>query len=221
MEVLLSNVIRKRTKKKNAVLGVSKVISHAKLVPLQHFLHLQGSCMWSSGLSHAFLRQGRAMAVGWGDLLSAVLVGAVWGCTNPFLRRGSADDYVQSGSDEAGEKTPADTADTTATESKSVIHSLLRFKRVGVWLPYLLNQSGSILYYKLLATSDLSLSVPVCNAMALVFSSATSSLLGERVDRPVAAIAGSLLVTLGVAICMASNENLWSADATTDGGDEL
>ena len=88
-----------------------------------------------------------------------------------------------------------------------------------------LNQSGSILYYKLLATSDLSLSVPVCNALALVFSSATSFLLGERVDRPVAAIFGSLLVTLGVAICMASKDDLWSAGDGGDGpshiGDEL
>ena len=153
---------------------------------------------------------GKEMAAGWGDLLSAVLVGAVWGCTNPFLRRGSAtNENVQ--------------AETTAdiTEGNSIIQSLLRFKRVGVWLPYLLNQSGSILYYKLLATSDLSLSVPVCNALALVFSSATSFLLGEQVDRPITAILGSLLVTLGVAICMASNENVWSEHVTSDGGDEL
>ena len=47
-------------------------------------------------------------------------------------------------------------------KNKSILQSLLIFRRVGVWLPYLLNQSGSILYYKLLATSDLSLSVPVC-----------------------------------------------------------
>mmetsp|Transcript_36111 Transcript_36111/g.79061 ORF Transcript_36111/g.79061 Transcript_36111/m.79061 type:complete len:158 (+) Transcript_36111:454-927(+) len=152
------------------------------------------------------------MAAGWGDLLSAVLVGAVWGCTNPFLRRGSAaNENVQS--EMHAETTP------DATEGNSIIQSLLRFKRVGVWLPYLLNQSGSILYYKLLATSDLSLSVPVCNALALVFSSATCFLLGEHVDRPITAILGSLLVTLGVAVCMASNENAWSDHVTSDGGD--
>lgn len=157
---------------------------------------------------------GEEMAVGWGDLLSAVLVGAVWGCTNPFLRRGSADDGNEDDKRlNEIQRGPSDVT-TEATETKSILQSLLLFKRVGVWLPYLLNQSGSIFYYKLLATSDLSLAVPVCNALALVFSSATSFLLGERVDRPMAAIFGSSLVTLGVAICMASNENLWSKDVS-------
>lgn len=157
------------------------------------------------------------MTVGWGDVLSAVLVGAVWGCTNPFLRKGATNDENSGGQskDATGDK-PTDERFKQSNKNQSMVQSLLRFRRVRVWLPYLLNQSGSILYYKLLATSDLSLSVPVCNALALVFSSATSFLLGERVDRPVAAMFGSLLVTLGVAICMASKDDLWSAG---DGGD--
>mmetsp|Transcript_21723 Transcript_21723/g.62290 ORF Transcript_21723/g.62290 Transcript_21723/m.62290 type:complete len:165 (-) Transcript_21723:1047-1541(-) len=163
--------------------------------------------------------------VGWGDVLSAVLVGAVWGCTNPFLRRGSVNNDEDGGRSRngMGDKVAADDVDQPNTNKhKSILQSLLRFQRVGVWLPYLLNQSGSILYYKLLATSDLSLSVPVCNALALVFSSATSFILGERVDRPVAALFGALLVTLGVAICMASKEDLWSAsDEMMQSGGEL
>ena len=165
------------------------------------------------------------MTVGWGDVLSAVLVGAVWGCTNPFLRRGSANDDEADGGSSRNGAEDADQPDTNVNSNnnnKSILQSLLIFRRVGVWLPYLLNQSGSILYYKLLATSDLSLSVPVCNALALVFSSATSFILGERVDRPVAALFGALLVTLGVAICMVSKEDLWlTGDETSQSGDEL
>ena len=166
------------------------------------------------------------MTVGWGDVLSAVLVGAVWGCTNPFLRKGATNDENIGGQsrDEKSDK-PTDDQSNQSKKNHSMVQSLLRFRRVRVWLPYLLNQSGSILYYKLLATSDLSLSVPVCNALALVFSSATSFLLGERVDRPLAALFGSLLVTLGVAICMASKDDLWSAgdggDGPSQSGDEL
>ena len=166
------------------------------------------------------------MTVGWGDVLSAVLVGAVWGCTNPFLRKGATNDENIGGQsrDEKSDK-PTDDQSNQSKKNHSMVQSLLRFRRVRVWLPYLLNQSGSILYYKLLATSDLSLSVPVCNALALVFSSATSFLLGERVDRPVAAIFGSLLVTLGVAICMASKDDLWSnengGNVSSQSGDEL
>ena len=126
--------------------------------------------------------------------------------------------------DAKGDKPNAEQPEN-GNKNRSLVQSLLRFRRVRVWLPYLLNQSGSILYYKLLATSDLSLSVPVCNALALVFSSATSFLLGERVDRPLAALFGSLLVTLGVAICMASKDDLWSAgdggDGTSQSGDEF
>lgn len=155
------------------------------------------------------------MTVGWGDVLSAVLVGAVWGCTNPFLRKGATNDENIGGQSMDGK--PTDERSNQSNENQTMVQSLLRFRRVRVWLPYLLNQSGSILYYKLLATSDLSLSVPVCNALALVFSSATSFLLGERVDRPLAALFGSLLVTLGVAICMASKDDLWSAGDGSDG----
>jgi hypothetical protein len=149
------------------------------------------------------------MAVGRSDLLSAILVGAVWGITNPFLRRGSSGE--ESGSI-SKKKTAASTKDEPDDESGktsyygSIIESLLLFRRVSVWLPYLLNQSGSLLYYKLLAEAPLSLAVPVCNAMALVFSSITSLALGERVDRPMFAAMGSLLVTVGVGICMASTE---------------
>lgn len=166
------------------------------------------------------------MTVGWGDVLSAVLVGAVWGCTNPFLRKGATNDENIGGQskDGMGEE-PTDERSNQSNKNQTMVQSLLRFRRVRVWLPYLLNQSGSILYYKLLATSDLSLSVPVCNALALVFSSATSFLLGERVDRPVAAIFGSLLVTLGVALCMASKDDLWSnengGNVPSQSGDEL
>ena len=166
------------------------------------------------------------MTVGWADVLSAVLVGAVWGCTNPFLRKGATNDENNGGQSEdaKGDKPNAEQPEN-GNKNRSLVQSLLRFRRLGVWLPYLLNQSGSILYYKLLATSDLSLSVPVCNALALVFSSATSFLLGERVDRPVAALFGSLLVTLGVAICMASKDDLWSnengGNVSSQSGDEL
>ena len=174
-------------------------------------------CMQSSNFGWA-----ATMTVGWGDVLSAVLVGAVWGCTNPFLRKGATNDENIGGQSMDGK--PTDER-SSQSENQSMVQSLLRFRRVRVWLPYLLNQSGSILYYKLLATSDLSLSVPVCNALALVFSSATSFLLGERVDRPLAALFGSLLVTLGVAICMASKDDLWSAgnggDGPSQSGDEL
>lgn len=88
----------------------------------------------------------------------------------------------------------------------TVKRSLNKFRQVRVWLPYALNQCGSVLYYFLLASSDLSVAVPVCNALSLVFSCITSYLLGERVDQPIKAIIGSAFVMAGVAICMSCQD---------------
>lgn len=143
-------------------------------------------------------RQASTMiAMQWNDLLSIVLVGAFWGCTNPLLRKGSSD-------------LPAETSSSKVSPDDSprfsLGRSLSKFRRFRVWLPYLLNQCGSLLYYKLLASSDLTFAVPVCNALSLVFSFFTSFCLGERVDKPLQALGGAALVMTGIAVCMASRE---------------
>ena len=85
--------------------------------------------------------------------------------------------------------------------------SATKFLNVRVWLPYALNQSGSILFYLVLSRSDLTLAVPICNALSLVFSIVTSFALGESVDKPARAVIGSALVMVGVGICVNSREN--------------
>ena len=122
------------------------------------------------------------------DLPSLVVVGFFWGVTNPFLRRG----VVISNESEI-------------TSSLKWLGSLVTFRRIAVWLPCLVNQLGSLLFYRLLATSSLSLAVPVCNALALAFGSITTYFLGEKVDDPIRSAFGCLLITLGVIICMFSN----------------
>ena len=134
--------------------------------------------------------------VQWNEIASLVLVGACWGCTNPLLRKGS------SGKPENISKDYSPTSSFLSL----IRDALSKFRRWRVWLPYALNQSGSLLYYYLLTSSDLSVAVPVCNALSLVFSCITSYMLGERVDQPLKAILGSTLVMLGVAICMSSQE---------------
>lgn len=151
------------------------------------------------------------------DFLSIILVGAVWGCTNPLVRKGSVESKELK-SKAVGGCDGCDAPSTTDVPNKkdcssSLISSFVKntyraiskFRRVSVWLPYLLNQSGSIIYYFLLATSDLTTAVPACNGLALVFSSLTSYFLGERLNKPIQGLIGALLVTLGVAICMISS----------------
>ena len=128
------------------------------------------------------------------DIASLLIVGAFWGCTNPFLRKGA-------------EQLDGQKKDQS---SSSMIGggTLQKFLRVQVWLPYLLNQCGSLVYYILLSSSDLTVAVPICNGLALVFSCVTSYLLGERVDKPFQAMAGASCVVAGVAWCMFHSENI-------------
>jgi hypothetical protein len=128
------------------------------------------------------------------EAISLLLVGALWGCTNPFMRQGS----IEPKNTEEGE------------ETKSVLKSIFRLAKIKVWLPYIINQLGSLLYYKQLASSNLTLSVPICNASAMVFSCITSCLLGERVNQPGRAGLGVILVLLGVQICMYSSGEISS-----------
>lgn len=97
---------------------------------------------------------------------------------------------------------------------KGITRTLMQFRRPGVFLPYLLNQSGSFIYYKLAATSDMTTAVPACNALAMVFSSLTSYLLGERLDKPARAFVGAVLVSVGVILCMITAEDV-SSDTDT------
>jgi hypothetical protein len=130
------------------------------------------------------------------DFLSMMLVGALWGCTNPLLRKGSVEATSSPTDSKNGENKP-----------KTVLESFLKtFFDVKVWLPYVLNQSGSLVFYVLLAKSDISMAVPICNAMALLFSFATSSFLGEPIKNVHRTALGASLILVGVTICVSSQE---------------
>jgi Putative transmembrane family 234 len=129
------------------------------------------------------------------DVVSMLMVGAFWGCTNPWIRRGALEATT-------GKSPPSEPKHGSDSGTAPVLpqqwfkawlrtDAMRRFLDYRVWLPYVLNQAGSGVYYFLLSSSDLTMAVPICNGLALVFSCITSSLLGERVDKPGRAILGS------------------------------
>ncbi|XP_023796714.1 transmembrane protein 234, partial [Cyanistes caeruleus] len=71
-------------------------------------------------------------------------------------------------------------------------------------LPFLLNQAGSLLFYLTLASTDLSLAVPLCNSLALIVTLVTGKILGEDIGGT-RAVAGMLLTILGVSLCLAGS----------------
>lgn len=123
-----------------------------------------------------------------------MVVGALWGCTNPLLRKGSVEVTAEATSGKNDDKS-------------SVLGTFLKsFLNLKVWLPYVLNQSGSLAFYVLLAKSDISTAVPICNAMALLFSFVTSWFLGEPIHNLPKTVLGAGLILVGVTICVSSQE---------------
>lgn len=136
------------------------------------------------------------------EIFSLLLVGSIWGVTNVFLREGS----MSSNPD-------ANPCDSSSKEQSfkitSKIHSFWnKIKRIRVWLPYGINQCGSLLFYKCLATSDLSTVVPMCNAIALIVSFLVGRFgfpylkMREHMDQPIRAFLGIVFILVGVTICM-------------------
>ncbi|KAI5611713.1 transmembrane protein 234 isoform 1 precursor, partial [Silurus asotus] len=123
------------------------------------------------------------------EVLSLLLVAALWGATNPFLRKGTEGlEHVKK----------ANKISQFMAEVKFL------FLNVKYLVPFLLNQSGSVVFYLTLATTDLSLAVPTVNSLSLVFTMFTGKLLGEEFGGK-SAVIGMVLITAGVTLCVLSS----------------
>jgi hypothetical protein len=155
------------------------------------------------------------------EAFSLILVGAFWGCTNPFMRKGFVDTKSTTSTNTSDPtNTTSAKNDTTDGILQFIMQKLGHLANIKIWIPYVINQLGSVLFYKTLASSNLTLSVPICNATAMVFSSITSAILGEKVDKPWRAVSGVICVLLGVAVCIHSS-NDEEVVVVTDGVNEL
>ncbi|KAK7183237.1 hypothetical protein DPSP01_011818 [Paraphaeosphaeria sporulosa] len=102
----------------------------------------------------------------WRWILGFLMVGACWGLTTPFMRR-AALNY-----------TPP--ARPSLTDPNN---SWLKRKALGIWyavigtlsrpayaVPFLLNVTGSIWFFILIGQAELSLTVPITNSLAFLFT---------------------------------------------------
>lgn len=99
--------------------------------------------------------------------LSYMLVSLIWGCTDPFLKRGSQG------------------MDTVITTNSKLLNIFTQFKwllfNYQFTIPFVLNQVGSVLYYVVVAQSDISLAVPVINSLTLIVTTIVGMAIGEEV----------------------------------------
>lgn len=122
-------------------------------------------------------------------MLALVLVAALWGGTQPLLKRASV------GLQQVQER---NWARQLLQEMKTL------FLNPEYLMPFLLNQSGSLLYYLTLASTDLTLAVPICNSLAIVFTLIVGKLLGEDVGGK-REVAGMVLTVTGITLCITSS----------------
>lgn len=120
------------------------------------------------------------------SIASAVLVALLWGITNPLMKKGG----------EGIEK---------IKQSNLLLQFLAELKHLFLnWkylLPFILNQSGSVLFYVTLASSELSLVVPVVNSLTFLFTTITGKALGEDIGGK-GTVVGMILVLAGVSLCI-------------------
>ncbi|EAL51143.2 hypothetical protein EHI8A_132890 [Entamoeba histolytica HM-1:IMSS-B] len=123
-------------------------------------------------------------SIGHHEIFGMVVVGMLWGCTNVFMKQGihfhhnENDTFFQN----------------IITDIKTLVTSY------SFVVPFLINQTGSILFTILLGNNDFSLVVPISNALTFIFTFITAYLLGEN-QLSLKCITGVLLVLLGVTIC--------------------
>jgi len=120
------------------------------------------------------------------SVLMLIAVSMLWGFTNPLMKRASI-----------------------GIESVKCTNAILQFLGEFKFLifnwkyvfPFLINQSGSALYYWSLGSVDLTMAVIFTNSLTFIFTTIAGQLLGEKVANKLTYI-GMIMVMAGVTLCV-------------------
>ncbi|KAG8419695.1 hypothetical protein J3458_004540 [Metarhizium acridum] len=134
-------------------------------------------------------------------VVSFVLVGLAWGLTTPFIRRAAR----------AHQPPPHPTLELDSVKNHWLrsrlygaffaVADLLRNPRYAV--PLLLNLTGSIWFFLLIGQAELSLTVPIVNTMAFLFTVLGEWYVeGKVISRDTSV--GMVLSLVGIALCVQS-----------------
>jgi drug/metabolite transporter (DMT)-like permease len=131
------------------------------------------------------------------SLLGYLIVGICWGVTNPFIKRATMTKALENASSE-GEK-------GVAQSHRATLRQFCTEPRI--FLPFLVNQSGSIVYYLLLSKEPISKAAPICNALTFILTAITGYVfLKEEIRSPLLLATGSFLVLCGIYLCCSDFE---------------
>ncbi|KAI1081242.1 integral membrane protein [Whalleya microplaca] len=130
-----------------------------------------------------------------------LLVGLAWGLTTPFIRRAAKDHNPPAHPLLARDDVKASWIKSKLYGAFFAVVDLLRNPRYAV--PLLINLTGSVWFFLLIGQAELSLTVPIVNTLAFLFT-----VLGDWwVDRKVISRdtwIGMILSICGIALCVQS-----------------
>ncbi|ERM98689.1 hypothetical protein AMTRI_Chr05g57420 [Amborella trichopoda] len=131
-----------------------------------------------------------------------IVIGLVWGATNALMRRGALiwDQKLR--------------LKPKPTKPLSLSRLLTRYLKdwfflLLTWqysLPFLLNLTASASFFFVLSETPISVAVPVTNAVTFASTALFAMVLGEEM-RVLYALMGTALITLGVWLCISSNQS--------------
>ncbi|XP_071487875.1 transmembrane protein 234-like [Diadema antillarum] len=120
------------------------------------------------------------------EAMSLVMVAILWGATNPLLKReGAGIERIKR-------------RNALLQFLDEIKHLFLNWKYL---LAFLINQSGSVIFYLTLASAELSLVVPITNSLTFIFTTLSGKLLGEKVGGTDIYV-GMVFVIAGVTLCV-------------------
>eukprot|EP01132_Coremiostelium_polycephalum_P004925 gene4925-6139_t len=118
----------------------------------------------------ALVAHEKFMMIGLNDdnVLSLILVGFIWGATNPLIKRGSE-------------------GVSSVKKDNFILQIIYEFiylwSRPSYLIPMLINLSGSIVFFYTLSQTDISLVVPISNSLTFLFTTLMGMILGEKTLR--------------------------------------
>lgn len=118
--------------------------------------------------------------------ITCVLVGLVWGVTNPFVKRGSV---------VVAQKKAESRYLTSLSSEWTALLTTPQFL-----IPQLLNQTASVLFVVLLGGAYITVAVPIVNATCLAANAVVDVLMGEKYQLQYLA-PGVALVLTGICLC--------------------
>ncbi|XP_063833844.1 transmembrane protein 234 homolog [Ostrinia nubilalis] len=144
-----------------------------------------------------------------------VLTGALWGCTNPFIRQGTKGLRDVRAKGWLGQAVAEVSfllgnwryvMPWLVNQSGSLAYLAAVQRAPLAWyqtyvVPWLVNQSGSLAYLAAVQRAPLSLAVPAANSLAFAFTAVVGAAVGAEEPLDKGSILGVVLIVAGTALC--------------------